>query len=317
MTTLSFPFTVTTSSSNTSTAATLNILPISGSHHPLPTITTTSADFDTNDVLTTIPVSLSIQHSPTIQKLNNIDSGIGGSVVITGSSGESVGGGTVAASNMLLTVKPLNGIPANIGGNNFDSTENANIDTSKGQNSSVSRNNSFNTNLNLSLTPDSYIMKRTQSLRSESTVSKVGENELDTGSINQEPIANANANANVLNNSTNVPNVKKQQLRTKRHRFTNEKITKNGQTIANNNINNNNNNNLITNTTTTTIATDTATATAPSTTATATTTIANNNSNNIVNNINKKTNNLIIKSAPSTLAKRPPTADIKTGEVYV
>ncbi|XP_059216213.1 bestrophin homolog 14 isoform X2 [Stomoxys calcitrans] len=125
ITTLSFPFTVTTSA--TDTAATLNILPITSNQ--IPTITTTSSAFDKNEVITTIPVSLSIQRSPSslsISELNFNDKMDNNN----------------ATGTAILSVKPLNG------GTN------------------ISRNNSFNANLNLNIS-DSYLLERRNSVRSE------------------------------------------------------------------------------------------------------------------------------------------------------
>ncbi|XP_075160614.1 bestrophin 2 isoform X3 [Haematobia irritans] len=125
ITTLSFPFTVTTSA--TDTAATLNIVPITSNQ--IPTITTTSSAFDNNEVITTIPVSLSIQRSPStlsISELNFNDKGDNNN----------------ATGTAILSVKPLNG------GTN------------------ISRNNSFNANLNLNIS-DSYLLERRNSVRSE------------------------------------------------------------------------------------------------------------------------------------------------------
>ncbi|XP_073835975.1 bestrophin 2 isoform X2 [Musca autumnalis] len=123
ITTLSFPFTVTTSA--TDTTGTLNILPITSTQ--IPTITTTASAFDSNEVITTIPLSLSIQRSPSsvsITELNFNDK-------LENSGGTAV-----------LSLKPLNG------GTN------------------ISRNNSFNANLNLNIS-DSYLLERRSSIRSE------------------------------------------------------------------------------------------------------------------------------------------------------
>uniref|UniRef100_A0A6P4FSD9 Bestrophin-3 n=1 Tax=Drosophila rhopaloa TaxID=1041015 RepID=A0A6P4FSD9_DRORH len=118
ITTLSFPFSVTSSGGETGT---LSILPITANAQ-LPTITTTASGYDPNDVITTIPVSLSIQRSPSalsIVELTGTDVQDGYS---NGGSSNGNGGITTTA---LLSVKPLNGNP------------------------NISRNNSFNLSLNL------------------------------------------------------------------------------------------------------------------------------------------------------------------------
>ncbi|XP_065359657.1 bestrophin-3 isoform X1 [Calliphora vicina] len=119
ITTLSFPFTVTTSPTDTS--ATLNILPISSSQ--IPTITTTQSNFDGNDVLT-----LSIQRSPSAVSITDLN------------FNDKLDNNNTATA--MLSVKPLNG-----GAN-------------------ISRNNSFNGNLNLNIS-DSYLLERRHSMRSE------------------------------------------------------------------------------------------------------------------------------------------------------
>ncbi|KAH8379791.1 hypothetical protein KR009_007289 [Drosophila setifemur] len=120
ITTLSFPFTVTTSGGDTIPTGTLSILPIQANAQ-LPTITTTaSGGYDPNDVITTIPVSLSIQRSPSalsIVELSEVQDGYS-----NGGSSNGNGGITTTA---LLSVKPLNG------------------------QANISRNNSFNVSLNL------------------------------------------------------------------------------------------------------------------------------------------------------------------------
>ncbi|KAH8364361.1 hypothetical protein KR084_006295 [Drosophila pseudotakahashii] len=121
ITTLSFPFTVTSSGGETMPTGTLSILPITANAQ-LPTITTTASGYDPNDVITTIPVSLSIQRSPSalsIVELTGADVQDGYS-----NSGSSNGNGGITTT-ALLSVKPLNG------------------------NANISRNNSFNLSLNL------------------------------------------------------------------------------------------------------------------------------------------------------------------------
>ncbi|XP_017102619.2 bestrophin-4 isoform X2 [Drosophila bipectinata] len=121
ITTLSFPFTVTSSGGDTIPTGTLSILPITANAQ-LPTITTTASGYDPNDVITTIPVSLSIQRSPSalsIVELTGTDGQDGYS-----NSGSSNGNGGITTT-ALLSVKPLNGHP------------------------NISRNSSFNVNLNL------------------------------------------------------------------------------------------------------------------------------------------------------------------------
>ncbi|XP_016934735.3 bestrophin homolog 1 isoform X1 [Drosophila suzukii] len=121
ITTLSFPFSVTSSGGETMPSGTLSILPISANAQ-LPTITTTASGYDPNDVITTIPVSLSIQRSPSalsIVELTGTDVQDGYS-----NSGSSNGNGGITTT-ALLSVKPLNGNP------------------------NISRNNSFNLSLNL------------------------------------------------------------------------------------------------------------------------------------------------------------------------
>lgn len=125
ITTLSFPFTVTTSA--TDTTGTLNILPITSNQ--IPTITTTASAFDSNEVITTIPVSLSIQRSPS-------------SLSITELNFNDKLDNNNTTGTAILSVKPLNG------GTN------------------ISRNNSFNANLNLNIS-DSYLLERRSSVRSE------------------------------------------------------------------------------------------------------------------------------------------------------
>ncbi|XP_020808988.1 bestrophin-2 isoform X2 [Drosophila serrata] len=123
ITTLSFPFTVTsTSGGETMPTGTLSILPITANAQ-LPTITTTASGYDANDVITTIPVSLSIQRSPSALSIveltgSDVQDGYG-----NGGSGNGNGGGITTTA--LLSVKPLNG------------------------HSNISRNNSFNLSLNL------------------------------------------------------------------------------------------------------------------------------------------------------------------------
>ncbi|KQS43675.1 bestrophin-2 isoform X2 [Drosophila erecta] len=121
ITTLSFPFSVTSTGGETMPTGTLSILPISANAQ-LPTITTTASGYDPNDVITTIPVSLSIQRSPSalsIVELTGADVQDGYS-----NSGSSNGNGGITTT-ALLSVKPLNG------------------------NQNISRNNSFNLSLNL------------------------------------------------------------------------------------------------------------------------------------------------------------------------
>ncbi|XP_032574345.1 bestrophin-2 isoform X2 [Drosophila sechellia] len=121
ITTLSFPFSVTSTGGETMPPGTLSILPISANAQ-LPTITTTASGYDPNDVITTIPVSLSIQRSPSalsIVELTGADVQDGYS-----NSGSSNGNGGITTT-ALLSVKPLNG------------------------NQNISRNNSFNLSLNL------------------------------------------------------------------------------------------------------------------------------------------------------------------------
>lgn len=122
---MSFPFTVTTSA--TDTTGTLNILPITSNQ--IPTITTTASAFDSNEVITTIPVSLSIQRSPS-------------SLSITELNFNDKLDNNNTTGTAILSVKPLNG------GTN------------------ISRNNSFNANLNLNIS-DSYLLERRSSVRSE------------------------------------------------------------------------------------------------------------------------------------------------------
>ncbi|XP_030079224.1 bestrophin homolog 14 isoform X2 [Drosophila hydei] len=121
ITTLSFPFTVSTSSESMPTG-TLSILPLTANAQ-LPTITTTASGFDPNDVITTIPVSLSIQRTPSNLSIVEL-SGVGDGVDAHASSGSSNGSGGITTT-ALLSVKPLNGHP------------------------NISRNNSFNVSLNL------------------------------------------------------------------------------------------------------------------------------------------------------------------------
>ncbi|XP_067647944.1 uncharacterized protein Best2 isoform X2 [Eurosta solidaginis] len=132
--TFSFPFTVSTSSPDTMSAGTLNIVSIGNTK--MPTITTTSSGFDNNDLITTIPVSLAIQRSPShlsIRELGSNDN-LASSNDNNGSGGS--GGGLAATTkNAILTIKP------------------------------ISRTNSFNANLNLNL-QDSYILERNASVRS-------------------------------------------------------------------------------------------------------------------------------------------------------
>ncbi|XP_041673899.1 bestrophin-2 isoform X2 [Drosophila eugracilis] len=121
ITTLSFPFSVTSTGGETMPTGTLSILPITANAQ-LPTITTTASGYDPNDVITTIPVSLSIQRSPSalsIVELTGADVQDGYS-----NSGSSNGNGGITTT-ALLSVKPLNG------------------------NQNISRNNSFNLSLNL------------------------------------------------------------------------------------------------------------------------------------------------------------------------
>ncbi|XP_018802382.1 PREDICTED: uncharacterized protein LOC108977213 isoform X2 [Bactrocera latifrons] len=139
ITTLSFPFTMSTSATDSLPAGTLNIVPIGATQ--MPTITTTASGFDANDLITTIPVSLSIQRSPSMRSINDF-SGNENMDVPHNLHGGNGGGGLVATTNKaILTIKPLNG------GDN------------------ISRNNSFNANLNLDL-QDSYILERNASVRS-------------------------------------------------------------------------------------------------------------------------------------------------------
>ncbi|XP_030570217.1 bestrophin homolog 14 isoform X2 [Drosophila novamexicana] len=122
ITTLSFPFTVSTSAGESMPTGTLSIVPLTANAQ-LPTITTTASGFDPNDVITTIPVSLSIQRTPSNLSIVELG-GVGDSVDAHNSSGSSNGSGGITTT-ALLSVKSLNG-PANI-----------------------SRNNSFNLSLNL------------------------------------------------------------------------------------------------------------------------------------------------------------------------
>ncbi|TMW50768.1 hypothetical protein DOY81_004156 [Sarcophaga bullata] len=124
-TTLSFPFTVTTSPTDTS--ATLNIVPIPTTQ--IPTITTSAGKYDDNDVITSIPVSLSIQRTPSSISINELN------------FNDKLDNNNSTATAM-LSVKPLNG------------------------GATISRNNSFNGNLNINL-PDSYILERRHSMRNE------------------------------------------------------------------------------------------------------------------------------------------------------
>ncbi|XP_011185094.1 bestrophin homolog 1 isoform X5 [Zeugodacus cucurbitae] len=139
ITTLSFPFTMTTSSADSMPTGTLNIVPIGATQ--MPTITTTASGFDANDLITTIPVSLSIQRSPSMRSINDFSGNENVDVVGSAGHGNGVGGLVATTNNAILTIKPLNG-----GGN-------------------ISRNNSFNANLNLNL-QDSYILERNASVRS-------------------------------------------------------------------------------------------------------------------------------------------------------
>nr|XP_036222543.1 uncharacterized protein LOC118681584 isoform X2 [Bactrocera oleae] len=157
ITTLSFPFTMTTSAADSMPAGTLNIVPIGASQ--MPTITTTASGFDASDLITTIPVSLSIQRSPSMRSINDFSGNENLDVPHNlnggyGSSGNSngVGGLVATTNNAILTIKPLNG------GDN------------------ISRNNSFNANLNLNL-QDSYILERNESVRSAEQ--RVGSNVTD------------------------------------------------------------------------------------------------------------------------------------------
>nr|XP_036220274.1 bestrophin-2 isoform X3 [Bactrocera oleae] len=157
ITTLSFPFTMTTSAADSMPAGTLNIVPIGASQ--MPTITTTASGFDASDLITTIPVSLSIQRSPSMRSINDFSGNENLDVPHNfnggyGSSGNGNGGGGLVATtnNAILTIKPLNG------GDN------------------ISRNNSFNANLNLNL-QDSYILERNESVRSAEQ--RVGSNVTD------------------------------------------------------------------------------------------------------------------------------------------
>lgn len=112
---------MTSSGGDTIPTGTLSILPITANAQ-LPTITTTASGYDPNDVITTIPVSLSIQRSPSalsIVELTGADGQDGYS-----NSGSSNGNGGITTT-ALLSVKPLNGHP------------------------NISRNSSFNVNLNL------------------------------------------------------------------------------------------------------------------------------------------------------------------------
>ncbi|XP_039965247.1 bestrophin-2 isoform X5 [Bactrocera neohumeralis] len=139
ITTLSFPFTMSTSATDSLPAGTLNIVPIGATQ--MPTITTTASGFDASDLITTIPVSLSIQRSPSMRSINDFSGNENVDVPhnLTGGNG---GGGLVATTNnAILTIKPLNGVD------------------------NISRNNSFNANLNLNL-QDSYILERNASVRS-------------------------------------------------------------------------------------------------------------------------------------------------------
>ncbi|XP_058975706.1 bestrophin-2 isoform X3 [Musca domestica] len=111
ITTLSFPFTVTTSA--TDTTGTLSILPISSTQ--IPTITTTASAFDSNEVITTIPLSLSIQRSPSAVSITELN---------FNDKLENNGG------TALLSLKPLNG-GTNISRNNsFNGNLNLNISDS-------------------------------------------------------------------------------------------------------------------------------------------------------------------------------------------
>ncbi|XP_064544746.1 bestrophin-2 isoform X2 [Drosophila montana] len=122
ITTLSFPFTVTTSAGESMPTGTLSIVPLNANAQ-LPTITTTASGFDPNDVITTIPVSLSIQRTPSNLSIVELG-GLGDSVDAHNSSGSSNGSGGITTT-ALLSVKSLNGT------------------------ANISRNNSFNLSLNL------------------------------------------------------------------------------------------------------------------------------------------------------------------------
>lgn len=151
MTTLSFPFTVTTSPTDTS--ATINIVPITTNQ--IPSITTTPSVFDANDVITTIPVSLSIQRSPSSVSINELN------------LNDKLDNNTATG---LLSVKPLNN-----GG------------------ASLSRNNSFNGNLNLNIS-DSYLLERRHSMRSDvhPDIKDVTDNSLPSNSSTTQPAKDRN-----------------------------------------------------------------------------------------------------------------------------
>ncbi|KRF84498.1 bestrophin-4 isoform X2 [Drosophila virilis] len=122
ITTLSFPFTVSTSAGESMPTGTLSIVPLNANAQ-LPTITTTASGFDPNDVITTIPVSLSIQRTPSNLSIVELG-GVGDGADAHNSSGSSNGSGGITTT-ALLSVKPLNGT------------------------ANISRNNSFNLSLNL------------------------------------------------------------------------------------------------------------------------------------------------------------------------
>lgn len=126
ITTLSFPFAVSTSGAGGETmpTGTLSILPLTANAQ-LPTITTTASGFDPTDVITTIPVSLSIQRSPSSLSIMEL-TGSGDGEAHHSGSGSSNGSGGGITTTALLSVKPLN------------ATSNQ-----------ISRNNSFNVSLNL------------------------------------------------------------------------------------------------------------------------------------------------------------------------
>ncbi|XP_020714146.1 bestrophin-3 [Ceratitis capitata] len=137
---------VTTNITHIMPAGTLNILPISAAQ--MATITTSASGFDTGELITTTPLSLSIQRSPSMRSINDFNGNENADVShnYTGSAGNGAGGsggggggGLVATTNnAILTIKPLN------------------------SGASLSRNNSFNANLNL----DSYVLERNASVRS-------------------------------------------------------------------------------------------------------------------------------------------------------
>ncbi|XP_037957294.1 bestrophin homolog 22 isoform X2 [Teleopsis dalmanni] len=162
ITTLSFPFTVTTSPADTMPTGTLNILPIATAQ--MPTITTTSTGFDTNDVITTIPVSLSIQRSPSALSELNINGHDDSDGKHNHNHNNNNGTGAVTTT-ALLSIKSSNG-------------------------PNVSRNNSFNANPNFNLS-EPLKLERTASVRSagqpetESTNKTTNNNLISNGPTQQ------------------------------------------------------------------------------------------------------------------------------------